>query len=78
MKTTIQHYLSNPKVRLALRAVVAGLTVIGAKYLGGGTDVHAIVVAGVLAFLEVFTPLNATVGFFKGLSTAEPPQAAPV
>lgn len=65
---TLRKYLSNAKVRLALRAVLAGLTVIIAKWLGGSNDVHALVVAGVLAAAEIFTPLNSTVGYFKGLT----------
>ena len=59
--------LNNPTVRLALRALLAGLTAAGASYQSSGTTIawHGILVAGALAFAEVFTPLNALVGAFK-------------
>lgn len=62
---TIKTLLADPKVRLALRAILVGVTVVVAKWVGGDNDVRAIVVAGVLAAAEIFTPLNAYVGFFK-------------
>lgn len=60
--------LSNPWVRLAGRALVAGLAsgfVFYRSQAGGSAAWHGAVVAGVLAFCEVFTPLNQLVGVFR-------------
>ena len=60
--------LKNPWVRLAGRALVAGLTA-ALLLLRSSSDWQtawkAALVAGVLAFCEVFTPLNQLVGVFK-------------
>lgn len=60
---------SNPTVRLALRALVAGATT-ALLFVQNSSDGTAAwkgaIAAGVLAFCEVFTPLNALVGWFKG------------
>ena len=60
--------LANPWVRLAGRALVAGIAaglVFYRSQAGGSAAWHGAVVAGVLAFCEVFTPLNSLVGVFK-------------
>lgn len=60
--------LSNPWVRLAGRALVAGVISGATAYNSSSTGSiawHAAAVAGGLAFCEVFTPLNALVGVFK-------------
>lgn len=55
----------NPTVRLALRALVAGVTVVATAYFHTGSVTRAVIVGGVLAFAEIFTPLNSLVGVFK-------------
>lgn len=57
--------LANPTVRLALRALLAGVTVVASAYLHTGSVTRAVIVGAVLAFAEVFTPLNSLVGLFK-------------
>ena len=54
--------MGSANVRLAGRALVAGAA---AALVSGQVDWRAAVVAGVLAFCEVFTPLNGLVGLFK-------------
>ena len=63
---------ANATVRLAARAIVAGaIAAISSYQASGGTIAwHALAVAGGLAFCEVFTPLNALVGVFKGAAPA--------
>lgn len=64
---------SNPWVRLAGRAAVAGAVSALAQIhtaSDGTLTWHAAVVAGALAFCEVFTPLNQLVGLFKKQATA--------
>lgn len=60
--------LANPVVRLALRAVVAGILAGAAVYqhTDGGATVawSAVAAAAVMGALEVFTPLNQLVGVF--------------
>lgn len=58
----------NPTVRLALRALVAGVAAALVIVQHSGYSKAAwqgAIVAGVLAFAEVFTPLNSIVGVFK-------------
>lgn len=60
--------MNNPYVRLVGRAIVAGLLAAAASYqsYGSGTIAwHAIAAAGIMAALEVVTPLNALVGISK-------------
>lgn len=60
--------LSNAKVRLAGRAILAGVlaAVVQINTAPDGTlSWRSAVVAGGLAFCEIFTPLNSLVGFFK-------------
>lgn len=61
----MKKYLSNPTVRLALRALVAAVTVVASAYLHTGSVTRAVIVGAVLAFAEIFTPLNSIVGLFK-------------
>ena len=58
---------ANPTVRLALRALLAGGVAAATSYKSSGGTIawHGLVVAGVLAFCEVFTPLNSLVGVLK-------------
>lgn len=59
-----------PDLRVALRAVTVGALValeqLQASASWDGSVVRAAIVAGALAGLEVFTPLNALVGPGKG------------
>lgn len=57
---------ANPQVRLAGRAIVAGLIAAATLYhqSGGAIAWKSVVVAAGLAFCEVFTPLNQLVGVF--------------
>lgn len=61
--------MSNPTVRLALRALVAGASVFIERVQGSADWNHALVsgalVAAALAAVEVFTPVNAIVGVGK-------------
>lgn len=60
---------ANPTVRLAGRALVAGVLaalVLLQSSSDWATAWKSAVVAGGLAFCEVFTPLNSLVGLFKG------------
>lgn len=59
--------LGNPTVRLAGRALVAGLIAAVTLYhsSAGAVAWNALAVAAGLAFCEVFTPLNQLVGLFK-------------
>lgn len=68
---------ANPTVRLALRAILAGGVAAAASYksAGGAIVWHALAVAFVLAFAEVFTPLNAIVGVFKTPAEKKPAPA---
>lgn len=61
----IKQFFSNPWVRLAGRALVAGGTAAYMQYRTNNVPVTVAVATGVLAFAEVFTPLNAVVGVFK-------------
>lgn len=63
----MKNLLSNPWTRLAARALlVAIVSAIVQINQSDGTIVwRSVVIAGVLAFCEVFTPLNALVGVFK-------------
>ena len=75
----MKNLFADPVVRLAGRAVVAGLLAGAASYqhFGGSTVAwHAVAAAAVMAFLEVFTPLNALVGVAKS-ALAEPPAPPP-
>jgi hypothetical protein len=67
---------SNPTVRLAARAVLAGLLSFGAQMQAssgiGSSVLRSAAVAGILAFAEVFTPLNQTVGLFVTLLKKTP------
>lgn len=60
---------SNPKVRLALRAILAAVITFGVYLKANPSyDKAGLVAAGVAAFwafAEVFTPLNGIVGFLK-------------
>lgn len=69
---------ANPTVRLAGRALVAGAIAAGTLYHSSGGTIawKALAVAGGLAFVEIFTPLNALVGVFKG-PTVPAPVAVP-
>lgn len=66
---------ANPTVRLAGRALIAGAMAAAVSYKssGGAIAWHALAVAFVLAFAEIFTPLNSLVGVFKGPSVAPSP-----
>lgn len=64
--------LSNPTVRLALRALVAGLGVVAAAYVHTGSIGKGVIVSAILVFAELFTPLNPLVGIFKGGVTPTP------
>ena len=60
--------MTNPYVRLIGRAIVAGLLAAAVSYqqYGSGTIVwHAVAAAGIMAALEVLTPLNSIVGISK-------------
>lgn len=60
--------LSNPTARLAGRALVAGVAAALVLFQTSSdwtTVWKSALVAGVLAFCEVFTPLNSLVGVFK-------------
>lgn len=60
--------LANPKVRLALRALVAAVAAAAVQInsANGGTVAwRSVAVGAVLAFAEIFTPLNAIVGLLK-------------
>ncbi len=63
------------KGRLFGRALVAGATVVGSAYLHTGSVTRAVIVGAVLAFAEIFTPLNPLIGFFKGVAGADTPAA---
>jgi hypothetical protein len=58
-------FLHTPTARLAGRALVAAAGAVLAKYSTGDTSLRALIVAGLLVFGEVFTPLNPFVGYFK-------------
>lgn len=61
------HLFANPYVRLAGRAIVAGILAAAASYQSYGSGAiawHAIAAAGIMAALEAFTPLNQLVGAF--------------
>jgi len=69
---------ANPKVRLAGRAVLAGLAVFAAKESSAHFDLSTSVLeaagtAGVWAAIEAFTPLNALVGVFRQAKAAPAP-----
>ena len=64
--------LASPWARLAGRAAVAGIAagvIFYRSSAGGPAAEKGAIVAGVLAFCEMFTPLNALVGVFKGTKT---------
>jgi hypothetical protein len=64
----VKGFFSNPWVRLAGRAIAVGITTAVTQiHNSNGTEIawQSVVVAAVLAALEVFTPLNALVGVFK-------------
>ena len=59
---------ATPYARLIGRAIVVGLLAAASSYqaYGGGTIVwHAVAAAGIMAGLEVLTPLNSLVGIAK-------------
>lgn len=63
---------ANPWVRLAGRALVAGLAAFFVTLNASDYDasaVQAALVAAALAIVEIVTPLNAIVGLFKEPST---------
>lgn len=66
---TGQPFIDQPAVRLAVRALIAGGIAAGVAIQNAATLDHAAVMAAgsaaVMAFLEVFTPVNRTVGAFK-------------
>lgn len=68
----MKHLLANPTVRLAGRALVAAVIVVLTQiHASGGTIAwKALAVGAGLAFVEVFTPLNALVGVFKNPAAA--------
>lgn len=75
----MRRFFQDPVVRLFLRALLAGGIAFSAKYLPAATGGHvsdtaaslrACLVAGGLAFAEVFTPLNSLVGLFRKLEPA--------
>lgn len=72
----LKNFFRNAKVRLASRALLAGATVEASGYLNTGNIDRALIVAGVLAFAEVFTPLNAIVGYLKLAEKTDPKLAA--
>lgn len=72
----IRSFFLKPKVRLALRALLAAATLIASGYLHTGSVNRALIVGGVLAFAEVFTPLNGIVGYFKLAEKTDPKLAA--
>jgi len=61
-------FFSNPWVRMAARALIAGL-IAGLTQIGVNDDGtiawRSAVVAGGLAFAEIFTPINAILGAFR-------------
>lgn len=60
---------ANPTVRLIGRAILAGVLAFAAQVQASdntsGAVLRSAIVAGVLAIVEFFTPLNALVGFGK-------------
>lgn len=58
--------MTAPQIRLALRALLAGLLTLGTQLQQSAAWDNALlrsaIVAAVLAALEVFTPVNAVVG----------------
>lgn len=74
--------IANPTFRLAARAVVVAVTAALTQIhsADGGTIAwRSIVVGAVIAFCEVFTPLNQLVGLFKllGSQAGGKPKAVP-
>jgi hypothetical protein len=65
---------ANPTVRLAARALVAAAIVALTQiHASGGTIAwRSLAVGAALAFVEVFTPLNALVGVFKSQTPTTP------
>lgn len=61
----MRELLDDPKARLAARAAVAAGVAAYAVWQTGNHGYQALIVAGALAFCEVFTPLNSLVGLFK-------------
>lgn len=61
--------LKSAKLRLAGRALIAGLVAFGVSLQASNSYTREALIgaatAGALAFVEVFTPLNPVVGFFK-------------
>lgn len=72
--TALKNALKNPYVRLAARALLAAATVAVTQIhtAGGSVAWHSVAVAAVLAFAEVFTPLNPLVGLWKQLNGNTP------
>lgn len=68
----MKHLFANVYVRMAGRAAVVAAAAVYSKYASGDTSVRALIIAGSLAFAEVFTPLNPFVGVFKQAATAKP------
>ena len=62
----------NANVRLIVRALIVLVTVFLSKYVTNQLEWKAALAAGVLAAFEIFTPVNALVGFNKGTGTAAP------
>lgn len=68
IRAGLRKLFRDPTVRLAGRALVAGVTagIVYYRHASAGSFTwHAAIVAGVLAAAELFTPLNSLVGLFK-------------
>lgn len=80
----VKKFLADHTVRLAVRALAVGAVTFAAQFVDqaghvnySSAGLHAAIVAGALAALEVFTPLNSLVGLFAK-QTASVPASAPV
>lgn len=69
-------------VRLALRALLVAAVAFATKFVDAGGHIdysaaglRAAVIAGALAFCEIFTPLNGLVGLWKVKTEQQPPAA---
>lgn len=72
---TIKHWFADPKVRLAARALLAGLLV-AYSHLKGGHITHGVLVAALVAggwaAVELFTPANGVLGLFRQAVKVDP------
>ena len=72
---TVKKWFADPKVRLAARAILAGVAV-AFTHLKGGNLTHGAIegalVAGAWTAIELFTPLNGVIGVFKQIETIDP------